>query len=134
MRILLDANVLIAAVATRGLCRDVLQIVLAEHHLLVGKTNLDELERILKNKLRMPSHRIQEVVAFVEEHAEVVSPHAPASWPEADLDDRCVVSAVLDGSADLLVTGDKNPIVAASGENLRVITPRGFWEQLNRSD
>ena len=38
MRILLDTNVLVAAFATRGFCFDILQLVLAEHRLLVGET------------------------------------------------------------------------------------------------
>lgn len=54
MKILLDTNVLVAAFATRGFCLDVLQLVLAEHRLLVGETILDELERILFDRLRMP--------------------------------------------------------------------------------
>ena len=54
MKILLDTDVLVAAFATRGFCLDVLQLVLAEHRLLVGETILDELERILFDRLRMP--------------------------------------------------------------------------------
>ena len=134
MRVLLDTNVLVAAVATRGLCQDVFQLVLAEHQLLVGRTNLDELERVLREKLRMPGHQINEVIEFVRKHAEVVSPVAPASWPEADPDDRWVVSAAMDGSADLLVTGDKDLLEAGYGQGVQVVTPRGFWERLQRRD
>ena len=54
MKILLDTDVMVAAFATRGFCLDVLQLVLAEHRLLVGETILDELERILFDRLRMP--------------------------------------------------------------------------------
>ena len=35
MRVLLDTNVLASAAATRGLCADVLRVVLAEHELVV---------------------------------------------------------------------------------------------------
>ena len=52
MRILLDTNVLVAAFATRGFCLDILQLVLAEHRLVVGRTIVEELERILAEKLR----------------------------------------------------------------------------------
>ena len=131
MRILLDTNVLVAAFATRGLCQDVLQIVLAEHRLLVGKTNLDELKRILRDKLRMPDRQIEDVISFVVEQSEVVTPTTPAVWPENDPDDRWVVAAALDGSAELVVTGDKDFLNASSGEELRVVTPRGFWDLLH---
>ena len=131
MRILLDTNVLVAAFATRGLCQDVLQIVLAEHRLLVGQTILDEFERVLRDKLQMPVRQIEEVVSFVVEQSEVISPAAPAVWPQKDPDDRWVVAAALHGSAESMVTGDKDLLEASCGEELRVVTPRGFWDLLH---
>lgn len=44
MRVALDTNVLVSAVATRGLCADVFNLVLAEHHLVVSVTVLSELQ------------------------------------------------------------------------------------------
>ena len=130
MKISLDTNVLVAAFTTRGLCRDVLQIVLAEHQLLVGKTVLTELERVLENKLRMPAHQIKDVIAFVSEYAEVIVPVSPATWPERDSDDQWIAAAALDGSADILVTGDRDLLDAEHRTNLRIVTPRGFWDLL----
>ncbi|MDE0285313.1 MAG: putative toxin-antitoxin system toxin component, PIN family [Gammaproteobacteria bacterium] len=130
MRILLDTNVLVAAFTTRGLCQDVLQIVLAEHQLLIGKTVLTELERVLEDKLRTPARQVTEIIAFVSEYAEVVAPIAPAMWPERDPDDQWVVAAALDGTADVLVTGDKDLLDARHGTHLRVVTPRGLWDLL----
>jgi type 1 glutamine amidotransferase len=43
VRIALDTNVLVSAVATRGLCADILNLVLAKHQLVVGVTVLAEL-------------------------------------------------------------------------------------------
>ena len=132
---LLDANVLVAAFATRGLCQDVLRLVLAEHSLLVSETILDELERTLTGKLRTPARRAREVVTFVCEHGEVLAPANPAPWPRSDPDDRWIVAAALEGAADVPVTGDKNLLEASGETEFRVLTPRGFWESLRtRSD
>lgn len=130
VRVLLDTNVLVAAFTTRGLCRDVLQIVLAEHQFLVGEMVLRELERVLEDKLRMPTRQAKEVIAFVSEYAEIVAPVAPATWPERDPDDQWVVAAALDGTADILVTGDKDLLDADHGTTLRIVSPRGLWELL----
>lgn len=134
MRVLLDTNVLVAAFATRGICQDVLRTVIANHVLLLGSTNLEELERVLSEKLRMPPDRVHEVVAFVRQHAEIVTPRAPAPWPESDPDDRWVIAAALDASADLAVSGDRELLDAAQGRELQVVTPRQFWELLHRGD
>ena len=82
MRVLLDTNVLVAAFATRGFCRRVFDLVLSQHQLVVGETNLTELERILLTKLRMPEAQVEEVVATVTERAEVVAPTEPANVAE----------------------------------------------------
>ena len=126
----MDTNVLVAAFATRGLCQDVLRIVLSEHSLLVGETILVELERILTDKLRMPAPRVQEVVMFVREHGEVVTVADPAPWPENDPDDRWVVAAAAEGSADVLVSGDKDLLAVRGAVSFQILTPRGFWESL----
>ena len=130
MRILLDTNVLVAAFATRGFCLDILQLVLAEHGLLVGETVLDELERILAGKLRVPGARVGEVIAFLRDQAEVVAPVVAAPWPDADPDDRWIVAAALVGAADVLVTGDRDLLDVGHAAGLRIVTPRALWELL----
>ena len=128
MRILLDTNVLVAAFATRGFCFDILQLVLAEHRLVVGATIVEELERILADKLRMPDARVREIIGFVRDQAEVVTPLAPAAWPDVDPADRWIAAAALVGKADVLVTGDRDLLDAPPTADLRVVTPRGLWE------
>ena len=130
MRILLDTNVLVAAFATRGFCHDILQLVLAEHRLLVGETVLQELERILADKLGVPEEHVREVVGFVRAHTEVVAPVEPAPWPDADPDDRWIAASAISGRADILVTGDKDLLEGAPAGALRTVSPRGLWELL----
>ena len=132
MRILLDTNVLVAAFATRGFCLDILQLVLAEHRLVVGETVLEELERILADKLRMPDARVDEVVHFVRGHADVVAPIEAARWPAADPADRWIAAAALAGKADVLVTGDKDLLDTGTTTSVRIVTPRGLWELLRQ--
>ena len=106
------------------------RIVLAEHQLLISPAILGELERVLLEKLRVPANRIDEIVAFVTEHAEVVAPEHPADWPESDPSDRWIVASALAGSADILVSGDKELVESSRGRSVRVLTPRAFWELL----
>lgn len=130
MRVLLDTNVLVAALATRGLCEDVLRIVLSEHSLLTSDTILGELERVLTDKLAMPARRVRRVTTFIREHADVIVPAEPAPWPENDPDDRWVMAAAVVGMADVLVTGDKEILAVSGAVGFPIVTPRGFWESL----
>ena len=130
MRVLLDTNVLVAAFATRGFCRRVFDLVLSQHQLVVGETNLTELERILLTKLRMPEAQVEEVVATVTERAEVVAPTEPAKWPKQDPDDQWVVAAAVLGNVDTIVSGDSDLLDSPEKDQFQVVTPRDFWDSL----
>ena len=54
----------------------------------------------------------------------------PAAWPDTDPDDRWIVAAALAGSADVLVTGDRDLLDGGAAAPPRVVTPRGLWELL----
>ena len=47
MRVALDTNVLASAIGTRGLCADVLRVVVLEHELILGEHMLAELRKNL---------------------------------------------------------------------------------------
>ncbi len=53
MRVCLDTNVLVAALATRGLCSDLPRAVQSEHELVIGNHILTELENTLRRKFRV---------------------------------------------------------------------------------
>jgi len=77
VKVALDTNVLVSAVATRGLCADVLQVILTEHELVLGETVLRELRRVLRQKIRMSAAMSEEVEAFLRRHAVIVADAPP---------------------------------------------------------
>ena len=80
MRIFLDTNVLVSAFAARGLCAEVLELVLLDHDLIVGRNVLRELERALRAKVKLPVVRSAEIVDFVSgEATQVVDNAEPAN-------------------------------------------------------
>ena len=133
MRVFLDTNVLVAAFATRGLCADVLRLVLAEHELLVSATLIEELTRALTRKVRVPEQVVREIVAFLDASASFVegTPEPPPVVVR-DPDDAVILGEALAGGADVLVTGDQDLLVLDSVGALRILDPRGFWELIRR--
>ena len=65
MRIFLDTNVLVSAFASRGLCADLFELILLEHELVVGTQVLAELRRALRQKIKLPSARCDEIDEFL---------------------------------------------------------------------
>jgi putative PIN family toxin of toxin-antitoxin system len=130
MRVFLDTNVLVAAFATRGICADLFRAVLLKHDLITGEPVLREIQRVLIKKLKFPESQTREIIRFLRDHAEVTNPKKAASWPETDADDRWIVAAALEGKAEILVTGDKDLLEAKKQTDIRVVSPRSFWELL----
>jgi uncharacterized protein len=130
VRIALDTNVLVSAIATRGLCADVFNLVLAEHQLIVGETVLAEVRRVLKQKMRVPDEAIDEFDALLRAEALVVPKAKVASITIRDKSDMIVLAEAISGKAEVLVTGDKDFHEIATKVPLDVLTPRGLWERL----
>jgi predicted nucleic acid-binding protein len=91
---------------------------------------LDELERVLNDKLKMPAARVRELTAFIRQTALIVKPKDPATWPASDPDDQWIVATALCGEAQILVSGDRDLQNAPGNIPIEILTPREFWERL----
>ena len=128
MRVFLDTNVLVSGFTTRGLCADVIRLVLAEHQLITGEVVLHELKQVLKRKIQLPAEQIQEILAFLENQTVQPKPKSLSSIPVRDEDDQWVLASALASKADVLVTGDKDLLdVVGQVAGLAITDPRGFW-------
>lgn len=131
MRVFFDTNVLVSAFAARGLCADLLELVLLEHDLVVGKNVLRELDRALRGKIRLPAASAAEIVEFISGEAALLVDKADPAKVKADLDDAQVLGEALVGRAQLFVTGDTALLKLGCLDALKIVSPRQFWEALH---
>jgi len=130
MRVFLDTNVLVSAVATRGLCADVLREVLLSHTLIVSPPLYAELENTLRKKLRIPPKLISEFISILKRDAHLSTPAAVPEVNIQDKDDVVILSSALNGDAGLFVTGDRELLELRRIGNMEIVSPRMFWERL----
>jgi putative PIN family toxin of toxin-antitoxin system len=130
MKIFLDTNVLVSALATRGLCGDVLREVLLSHPLILSLPLLSELEEVLREKFGIPSPLIFEFIQILKQDALSSSPSNLLDVDVKDMDDLPLLSSALNGKADLFVTGDQELLHLKKIGDMQIISPRGFWERL----
>ena len=130
MRIFLDTNVLVSAVATRGLCADILHLVLTKHDLLVSETVLKELQKVLRQKLRLPAATVDELDGFLRRHGTLVGTDATPTVAVRDASDAVVLAEAAAGGADVLVTGDHDLLDITADAPIPILPPRGLWERL----
>jgi putative PIN family toxin of toxin-antitoxin system len=130
VRIFLDTNVLVSAFAGRGLCAEVLELVLLDHELITGRKVLRELEKALREKVKLSVARSTEIIDFVSNEATQIVDKAEPAQLDIDDADALVVGEALAGRAELFVTGDAALLGLAVAEPLKVLSPRQLWEAL----
>ena len=129
MRVFLDTNVLASALATRGLCTDLFELVLQGHDLLVSEPVLRELERVLPGKLGLSRSVTDGFTSLLRAEALLTTAEHP--FPTLpDPDDEAIIASALAGKADVFVTGDKALLELQRIEKLPVMSPRQFWALL----
>jgi len=121
---------LVSAFAARGLCADLLELVLLEHDLAIGGNVMRELSKALREKLKLPAARTAEIVEFITgEAAQVVNEVSPTEV-KVDADDALVLGEALTARAEFFVTGDAALLKFDAVSTMRIASPRRFWEIL----
>ena len=132
MKVFLDTNVVVSAVATRGLCADLFQAILAEHELVLGETVLGEIRRVLSRKIRVPRDTIDELEAHLRAHATIAKTAAARGVKGLDAADAAVLVEAVAGGADVLVSGDQD-LLTLQDPPIKIVSPRGLWDVLRRA-
>jgi putative PIN family toxin of toxin-antitoxin system len=134
VKVYLDTNVLVSAFTARGLCADLFRYLLAEHEVMTGEVNLVELRRVLAEHFRASDHQIAIVEGQLRDHLVVPRPATASRLPLRDHDDAWVLASAVAGTADLLVTGDKDLLTIAARSPLPILTPREAWQRLRLAE
>jgi len=131
LRIFLDTNVLVSSFASRGLCADLFELVLLEHKLVIGAEVLKELRRSLRQKIKLPATRCDEIIEFLREEASTFVEFAKPVTAGLDDDDALILGEAMVGQADVFMTGDTAIQRLAGIGETKILSPRGFWDYLH---
>ena len=129
MRVFFDTNVLVSAFLARGLCADLLRLVLSEHTLVSSEVVLAELRDVLSRKGRLPLQQIEAIETFLRDQPIAPRPATILELGLVDADDEWVLASAVLAEADLFVTGDQG-VLACTIPPLPLLNPRSCWEQL----
>lgn len=130
MRVLLDTNVIVSAVTTRGLCADVFRAVLSDHDLVTCGKVLNEVQRILRSKFSVPAELVAEYIELLSHDTLIAEPEGTVVVSIKDRDDAEIVAAAIAAGAQVLVTGDAELQRMRLVQGVSILSPRAFWEKL----
>ena len=134
MKIVLDANVIIAAFAARGLCETIMEVCLSEHEIVLGDDLFDEILRNLRDKIKLPSSIVNNIGALLREHSTILVPVPLASDVCRDPDDVKILGLAVASNADYIVTGDKDLLVLKCFQGIPILNPRSFSGILQKGE
>jgi putative PIN family toxin of toxin-antitoxin system len=127
VRLVLDANVLIAAFVARGVCAELLENRVREHKVVTSAVILEEVCRNLVEKIKVTIARADQTVRLLRTRCEVVEPVPLESQVSRDPDDDLVLGTAVAGRCDAIVTGDKDLLDLVPQRGIAIVSPRGFW-------
>ncbi len=129
MIVVLDANVIVAALVAKGLCHEVVVRALGSGTVVTSPVPLDELERTLRAKFALGPAAI----AFLEQlrlRVHLVVPAPLAAPVSRDADDDEVLATAVAANAAAIVTGDLDLLVLQRYRGVDIVTPRDFLSRL----
>lgn len=129
MTVVLDTNVIVAALVAKGLCHEVVVRALGSSTVVTSPALLDELEHTLRAKFTLGPA----ATAFLEQfrlRVHLVVPAPLVAPVSRDSDDDVVLATAVAGSATVIVTGDLDLLVLRSYRGIEIVTPRDFLSRL----
>lgn len=130
MRVLLDTNVLVSALATRGLCAELYERLLMEHEVVIGEPVVAEVLDIMRRKFRAGNDLLAKVEAELRLLEIVPAQSVAPKLPIQDSEDPWIIACALVGKVDCFVTGDAELLGLLKVESLPIFSPRTCWEKL----
>ena len=133
MKLVVDANVLIAAFAAHGLCETLLEFCLENHEIVTSSELLDEVRDKLVSKIKLPEETATAIRDFLATHSTVVEPAEVPPDACTDKNDLFVLGTAAAGAVALLITGDKALLSVEEYAEIPIVSPRRFWEIQTRT-
>lgn len=126
MRLVLDTNVLIAALIAHGVCADLLEHCVLSHTLVTSEFILDELRGHLVGKFKYTDQEAAQVIALFRAQMVTVGPQSLDAPVCRDSDDDRILGTALAGQVACIVTGDKDLLVLKQHLRIQIISPSEF--------
>lgn len=126
LKVILDTNILISAIAFGGNPRQVLNLVLDEKmNAIISPILLAELQEIINKKFVLKVAAFELLLDSIKDIFQIVHPNKILKVVR-DEDDNRVLEAAIEGKCDYIITGDKDLLELGSFKNIEILTADQF--------
>jgi uncharacterized protein len=134
MRIVLDTNVLIAALIARGVCADLVEHCILRHEVVVSDFILDELHDCLLRKFHFMPTEADQACELYRRVMQVIAPQPLSTTICRDPDDDMILATAITGNADCIVTGDRDLTEIGQFQGIAIVRPGDFPQHEDRHE
>ena len=128
MRIVLDTNILIAAIISHGACADLVEHCVRYHEIVTSEFIFTEYSNNLITKFGIPAPEVNKAVRFLRSRLTIVVPLSLGAKVCRDPKDDSVLGTAIQGGCQCIITGDKDLLVLNKYRAVKIVSPRDFWE------
>jgi uncharacterized protein len=129
VKVVLDANVLLAAYGFGGTCYDVVEFCLARHEIILSDHILSEFQEHLHGKFGAGEQRAQRIADRLRSTVTVITPAVVNPDACSDPDDLPVLGTLVAAGGDCLVTGDRDLLDLGAFSGHPILSPRQFLDR-----
>lgn len=129
MNLLLDTNVLIAALITKGFCYELFEHCIREHKLVTSNFIIMELQEKLISKFHFSKKETLKAANLIFSRMKKVESLTVDKSACPDPFDLEVLGTAVSGECQFLITGDKGLLGLSEFQGVKIISPRHFWRQ-----
>lgn len=131
MKVFVDTNVWLAGRFGRGLCADLLDLLILEDvDIIIDERVREEFCRIATGKFGVDVETMAVADGFFEQHTHIVKAARQPTPGVPDPDDAWIIAAAIEHGADVFVTGDKALLALGRLEDLVILEPRALFVHL----
>lgn len=131
MNVALDTNVLLAGIATHGICEGLLTIAFRDHTVAQSEHILNEFAEHYVGKFKATDQQAALVVGTIRRLSQIVTPATVPSDAFDDAEDRPVLGTAVAAGADCLVTGDRQLQSLGTYQGILILSPREFYDLIH---
>jgi uncharacterized protein len=131
VRVVVDTNVIVAGLVADGICRDIIKRRVPSCELVASQALLDELTDTMRGKFGLEPTSLP-LLKLYTNIVTLVNPKPLSKLVCRDKDDDELLAAALAGSAELIVTGDKDLLTLKGFRGIKILSPRQFVEWMDR--
>lgn len=137
MKVVLDTNIIISAIVFGGKPRIIFELIVSEKKItgIISKPVFNELIGVPKVKFKYSQNQLIKTEKLIEENFIINNPQNIPKIIEEDYFDNQILAIIDESLVDYIVTGDNHLLKIKAYNNVPIVTPHYFVDEvLDASD